>query len=191
MEIIKINTNAIKVILNSEESRCYDFITDDEISDDKLLKSVDSLLSKIEMTEKIDLIKNKLLIQVYPLKNSYCEIYICDTEEKSMYKDRGAPNGFKRGNTYTSVYSFDSLDKMLTVCHRLSAITDEGGAQAYYDENTGSYYLICKSISPRELRFAFINEYARQLKSSYAHHVREHTRCICDTNAVEILAGLI
>ncbi len=191
MEIIKINSNAIKVILSREECEGYDFIIRDEISDDDLLKSIDCLISKIDKSEGMGLIKSKLLIQVYPLKNSGCEIYICDTEEESMYKEKSVVGGLKRGNTYTGVYRFDTLDTILSVCRRLSYITDECGAQAYYDENTGSYYLICQNISPKELRFAFINEYAKQMKASYAHHIREHLRCVCDRNAIETLSNLL
>ena len=191
MEIIKIGSNAIKLILEREECEDYEFITKDELGDEELLKSLDRLITTVDKSEGISLTKSKLLIQVYPLKNSGCGIYICDTEEESMYKEKGAPGVLKRGNTYTGVYRFDALDTILFACKRLSSVTDEGGAQAYYDENTGSYYLICQNITPKELRFAFINEYAKQLKGSYAHHIREHLRCVCDTNAIKTLSNLI
>ena len=191
MEIIQIRSNAIKVILDSQECQDYVFLNNDKISDERFLGSIDKLLFKVKEKEKIDLSVNKLLIQVYPLKNFGCEIYICDTEEENMYKDRVASGNLKKNNTYTGVYRFDSLDKLLFVCQRLSAVTDEEGAQAYYDEENGNYYLICRSISPKELRFAFINEYAKQLKASYAHHVREHLRCFCEANAIKKLSNLV
>lgn len=191
MEIIKIKPNAIKIILDESECLKYDFIKKDEISDEELLSSVDSLLYEIRKKEKIDLSVKKLLIQVYPLTNFGCEIYICDTEEENMYKDKSGQINIRKGITYKGVYRFDSLDGLLSVCKRIAEITDDDGAQAYYDRESGSYYLICRNISPKEMRFAFINEYARQLKSSYSHYVMEHLTCFCGVNAIKILSNLI
>jgi len=191
MEIIKINSKALKVILNDDECRNYDFIHDGDVSDEIFQASIDSLISTVEEAEGVSLADKSLLIQVYPLKGYGCEIYICDTEEGNMYKDKGAQGAVKRNSTYTGVYRFDSLEQILTVCNRLSSITDDDGAMAFYDEETECYYLICRGISSKELRFSFINEYAKQLKPSYAHYVKEHLKCFCNGDAIKILSKLL
>ncbi|MBQ8393029.1 MAG: adaptor protein MecA [Clostridia bacterium] len=190
MEIIKINYKAVKVILNKEECEKYEFISGESISDRVMLMSLDSLLLEVKERESIDLMNGKLLVQIYPTKNLGCEIYICDTEEDKLYRDKGAQTGIKKATSCTGIYRFDSIDKLLYACCRLADCIDDEASQVYYDSCNERYYLVSTGIAPRELRFAFLNEYAKQIKLPYIHHIREHLRCICYKNAIKTMSSL-
>lgn len=190
MKTIKINQSAVKVILNGEECEKYEFIKGEGTSDSEMLSSLDRLLDEIHKREGISLIGKKLLVQIYPCPDLGCEIYICDTEEERMYKEKSIHTGLKR-SPYISVYRFDSLDMLASACARLNGLTDDTGSEAYYDSEKEKYYLLCRAVAPREIRFAFMGEYSKVLKPPFAHYVREHFRCICGENAIKKFSKII
>ncbi len=190
MEIIKIRFKTFKIILNEEESEKYSFISDKELTDIEISRSVDEFIDDISKQESIDIKNENLLIQVYPTKNNGCEVYICGTEENNMYKDRMAPAGQKKGVSYINVYRFDDIGMLLDACSRLNAVNLDVESDVYYDTEKCKYYLLCQGISAKEMRFAFLNEYSKQLKSPYAYFVREHLKCLCKENAIERFASL-
>ena len=168
MEIIKIRFKTFKIILNEEESEKYNFINDRELTDDEISRSVDEFIDDIVKQESVDIKNENLLIQVYPAKNNGCEVFISGTEENNMYKDRTAPAGQKKSASYINVYRFDDINTLMDACSRLSNVNTDTDSQVYYDTEKYKYYLLCQGISSKEMRFAFLNEYARQLKSPYA-----------------------
>ena len=76
MEIIKINKNAIKLILAPEESEKYEFITDSNATDEVMLSSLNLLLQSVKEKTSTDFLGKRLLVQVYYDKIGECEIYI-------------------------------------------------------------------------------------------------------------------
>ena len=190
MEIIKIRFKTFKIILNEKESEKYNFINDRELTDDEISRSVDEFIDDIIKQESLDIKNENLLIQVYPAKNNGCEVFISGTEENNMYKDRTAPAGQKKSASYINVYRFDDINTLMDACSRLSNVNTDTDSQVYYDTEKYKYYLLCQGISSKEMRFAFLNEYARQLKSPYAYYVREHLKCLCNENAIERFASL-
>jgi len=189
MEIIKIRFKTFKIILNEKESEKYNFISDRELSDEEISRSVDEFIDDIIKQESVDIKNENLLIQVYPSKNNGCEVYICGTEGNNMYKDRTAPAGQKKSASYIYVYRFDDINMLTDACSRLYNLSSDAESEIYYDNEKYKYYLLCHGISAKEMRFAFLNEYAKQLKSPYAYYVREHLKCICKENAIERFAS--
>jgi len=191
MDIIKINQNAIKVILSCHECEGYEFISDTDSEDEIMLSSLNALLLQVKDTIGTDLIGKRLLVQVYCAHDGSCEVYIAGTEGDGVYKERVAPHNVKRATGYKCVYRFDSLDSVLTVCQRLSGITNEESSQIYYDDCKEKYYLVCESISSKEMRFSFLCEYGKQLKTPMYHYIKEHLRCLCDSNAIKIFSCFV
>ena len=191
MDIIKINQNAIKVILSYDECSDYEFITDIESDNEHMQSSVNKLLREIKHKTEVDFSDRGLLIQVYCAKDGSCEIYIAGTEEKIVYKEKFAPYGTRKntGNV-RSIYRFDSLEVLTAACKRLRHLIEDTYSQVYYEEATLRYYLICESIFSKELRFSFLNEYAKQIKQSSFYYITEHLKCICKENAVNIFSSL-
>jgi hypothetical protein len=153
-------------------------------------KSVDEFINDIIEQESVDIKNENLLIQVYPSNNNGCEVYICGTEENNMYKDRMDSAGQKKSVSYICVYRFDDINMLIDACGRLSNVSSDCESEIYYDAEKYKYYLLCQGISSKEMRFAFLNEYARQLKSPYAYYVREHLKCLCNENAIERFSSL-
>ena len=190
MEIIKINLTSVKVILSREEINKYEFLSCSELEEAEMLDSIDKLLEKINNEANLDLKKNKLLLQVYPSKSGECEIYISCTEDKIMYREKTVQGGSKRNMPYINVYRFDTFTELVSACYRLHTITSDEGSQIYYDKEKEKYYLLCQSISSKEMRFAFLNEYAKQLKSQTTYYIKEHFECICRSNAIRSFSEL-
>ena len=190
MEIIKINENAIKVIFDKEECLNYDFIIDADLTERETTDSLNLLLCVIKEKTGIDMADRGLLVQVYIGNDDVSEIYICSTEGDEMYKDRVVPQSTKRISAIKSVFRFDSLEIMLSACKRLNTITCEGSSEVYYDEDKGKYYLVCQNISSKELRYSFMNEYSKQLKSPSFYYIKEHLKCLCNNNAISIFSNL-
>jgi len=190
MEIIKINLTSVKVILSREECEKYEFLSNSELEEREMLDSIDTLLEKINKEKKLDLKNNKLLLQVYPSKSGECEIYISCTEDKIMYKEKAIQSGFKRNTPYINIYRFESFSELINACYRLHMITEDESSQIYYDKERDKYYLLCQSISSKEMRFAFLNEYAKQLKAQTIYYVKEHFKCICQSNAISSFSEL-
>jgi negative regulator of genetic competence, sporulation and motility len=191
MDIIKINQNAIKVALSYDECCNYDFITDSRSDDERMQESVNKLLEKIKLETGVDFSSKGLLIQVYCVRDGSCEIYIASTEEKGVYKERIASYGTRKNSgSYRSIFRFDSLDILISACYRLNFITDDACSQVYYEEDLGRYYLVCEGISSKELRFSFLNEYAKQIKQAMFYHISEHLKCLCTEKAIKIFSQL-
>ena len=190
MEIIKINLTSVKVILSREECEKYEFLSNPELEEVEMLASIDTLLEKINKEKNLDLKNNKLLLQVYPSKSGECEIYISCTEDKIMYKEKTIQGGFGRNTPYINIYRFESFRELINACYRLHMITEDETSQIYYDKEKDKYYLLCKSISSKEMRFAFLNEYAKQLKAQTIYYVKEHFKCICQSNAISSFSEL-
>ena len=189
--IIKINKNAIKLILEPEESEKYEFITDSNATDEVMLSSLNLLLQSVKEKVSTDFLGKRLLVQVYYVKSGECEIYIASTEGDEMYKDRTAAVGIKKAVGYKGIYRFDSLDDILIACSRLKGVTDDATSQIYYDGQREKYYLVCQNISTRELRYSFLNEYSKQLKPPVYFYIKEHLKCLCDSNAINIFSNLV
>lgn len=190
MEIIKINLTSIKVMLEREECETYDFIHNTELCEERMLSSIDSLLLKINRAENLDFRSNKLLLQLYPSKNGGCEIYISCTEDKIMYKEKVIQSSSRRNPSYVNVYRFDSFTELVDACSRLMLLTEDDGSEIYYDNERDKYYLLCQSISSKEMRFAFLNEYSKQLKTNTVYYIKEHFKCVCRSNAIKAFSSL-
>jgi len=107
-----------------------------------------------------------------------------------MYKEKAIQSGFKRNTPYINIYRFESFSELINACYRLHMITEDESSQIYYDKERDKYYLLCQSISSKEMRFAFLNEYAKQLKAQTIYYVKEHFKCICQSNAISSFSEL-
>ena len=107
-----------------------------------------------------------------------------------MYKEKAIQGGSKRNVSYINIYRFDSLGELINACYRLHMITKDEGSQIYYDTEKDKYYLLCQSISSKEMRFAFLNEYAKQIKAQTLYYIMEHFKCICRSDAINSFSEL-
>lgn len=92
-------------------------------------------------------------------------------------------------------FSFDGLDTLLRVCHRLRDRGYDGQSRAYIEERTGSVFLLV-SLPGTGFRLplwaAFLSEYGQEVTDTegLCLYLSEHGRPLCATGAVEVLGQL-
>ena len=99
-----------------------------------------------------------------------------------------------------AVYSFSSLEDILSACRCLRASDYSGESSAFFDDapKNRRYYLVISENAPRYVgKCAYKNggiimeEFGKRCQSENAvAFLTEHCRRICEKNAVEILSSL-
>ena len=79
---------------------------------------------------------------------------------------------------------------LLKVSKRLNQIDYDGKCCALYNQESKKYYMIFEDIFSKELRFAFLKEYSKQIKSSASGYIKEHCKALIKKNTIKTLALL-
>lgn len=194
MEIIKIGNDALKITLKAPEASTYKLNAKEiDYSDSQIKESFNTILNIANNEVGFDLNGGKMFVQLYSSKDGGCEIFVSRIDMgEEMYKDKMiVAQDVKKNRFISSVYRFDSLEKILYACRRLQDINYLGKNSIYYDAEKENYYLILDDIIPRELKYVFLNEYAKQLKGLSAVYIKEHFKCICKKEGVKTFSNLL
>ncbi len=186
MEILRIGKYAIKISLSGKEAREYKIIDSEKYDDIEIKEAFARLLSTAKEISDFTYIGRKIFTEIYPCKDGGCEVFISTTNYDSK---QGKEQG-KRASAHTSIYEFDSFKSLLKVCFRLNEIEFKEKSSIYYDFDKEHYYLILENIFSKELKFAFLSEYAKAIKAGALFYIIEHFKCIIKANAVKQL-GLL
>ena len=184
MEILRIGKYAVKVSLDTEEALKYRLLSKEQINESDMKAEIERLLERV--TEKIDFtyLGRKLFTEIYPSKNGGCEVFI-----STISLDEGK-NADARKNRFSSLYAVETIERLLKMCFRLNEINFNGKSSVFYDDEGKRYYLILENVFTKEIKYAFLTEYAKQIKSSAIAYIKEHYKCIIKKNGVKRLAEL-
>lgn len=192
MDLIFINKNKLKIMLNNADMADYSLSPDTIDYNDVDAKNIFyNILNRAKKETGFDFENGRIFIQLYPSKEGGCEMYVtklCGVSKRDDEKDSGEMIKGKR----RCAYSFESLDSMLSVCRRLFSLdySEKSSAFSYSDR----FYLLLSE--PEETayiplsEFSFIKEFGRS--ESYKNTellLIEKGSCICNNNAVETLAA--
>lgn len=195
MELLRIGERKLKVTLSGEDMTHYRL--DGETLDydtTETRRAFWQILDDAKHETGFDAGGGKLFVQIYPSRGGGCEIYITLVEGVATEESEKEKEGLAREE---SVFSFESLPLLLSVCRKLSELgyCEES---AVYAEG-GAYYLMIRErhsqslVSARALgEYSFIEEYGTRLPSGGAQlaRLREHGRCLAPSDAVFRLAAL-
>ena len=185
MEILRIGKYAIKISLSDTEAKEYK-LTDSESCDEVEIKEAFSrLLDNARELADFSYAGRKIFTEIYPCKEGGCEVFISTTALEPK-QTQAKP----KSSVHTSIYEFPNLKYLLKACFRLEEIKFKGKSSIFYDIDTEHYFLVLENIFSKELKFAFLHEYAKSLKSSVIMYISEHYKCILKSNAVKQLASL-
>lgn len=189
MEIIKIGSDSLKISLCTKETNEYKL---DEIDNELMKNSFLKLLLKVKESISYKPIGEKIVAEIFSGKDGGCEIFVSRVEvEGQVYKEKITEETLKKPKQLLTVYSFDSIEKLLMAVNRLHDIRYNGTSSAYYDEEKEKYYIVLEEISPKDLRYAFMNEYAKYVRGSLYLLIKEHCKCICKRDAIKKLSNLL
>ena len=187
VEIIRIGDDALKIMLNAEEAVTYGLDTEDAYGDDEeTVKIFQKIFSGAKEKTGFEFGSGRVLVQMYQSKDGRLEVGV-------TYKDKTIPLDNKRSKSAISpsLYRFENLENLLSVSARMENTGYTGRSSVYHDSKKGEYYLVLDDIYPKELRYAFIGEYAKQMKSGALSYIKEHCKCICKKNGIKILSNLL
>ena len=187
MNIIRIGNEAMKISLCTDEATKLGFSIDE--SEEKMKDSFIKLLIKAKEEIEYAVLDKKIVGEIFSGKDGGCEIFVSRVEARDrVYSDRISYEHIKKSTGVSSIFMFESLDTLLDVTRRLDEISYGGTSSVYYDEEQKKYYIILEDVSVKELKYAFITEYSKQVQGINAQLIKEHCKCICKKNGVKILS---
>lgn len=201
MELILINENKLKITLSEGDMKEYalDCSTID-YDNTETRKAFWNILDDVKHKTGFDAARQKIFIQLYPSKEGGCEMYVTKLGCSDRNEREGTPDGELHRlhplHRRRAAYSFNNIERLISVCRRLSEIGFSDKSSAWRSLNdSGKYFLILEE--PEENAYlplsecSFICEYGKSenLKNTLLF-IHEHADCICGESAVETLAGL-
>jgi negative regulator of genetic competence, sporulation and motility len=193
MELLRITDKKLKVTLTEEDMERYQLDRDTMDYDTTETRSAFwQILDEAKHKTGFDACGSRIFVQIYASRDGGCEMYVTIAEEEGRGRRRG--EGQVRGGE--SLYRFDSLDTLLTVCRKLSELGYAEKSAAYTEG--GAYYLLIRErlessiMSPKAVgEFSFIEEYGDRLPGSLSlFRLREHGECLSEDGAVERFSTL-
>lgn len=192
MDLIYINDHKLKITLSPIDMSEYSLSSSDLNYENERTREIFSdILCKAKKDTGFDTDGGRIFIQLYPSKEGGCEMYVTKLGGHSRRPDsEEIPKKTSEGRRECA-YSFDSFDKLLSVCRRLSSLGYSEKSSAWHTPDR--YYLIISE--PEENAYiplsecSFIREYGRSEGARNSSLLLcEHGRCICPDNAVDTLA---
>lgn len=206
MEMIKVNTMKLKIILTPKDMAEFN-ITNDclDYSTEKSRKVLKCILEKAKTDADFDTGQDRLYMQFFPSVDGGGELYITrkpivlpqDTDKETrIYKNKySIKSKLVKNDGY--IISFESSENLIALCIRLGKEQIYVSSSLYFYE--GKYYLYIHSINTfsklskdfdlfdLDSNASFICEYG---KTYYASKIRkafldEHAKLICRFGAVE------
>ena len=196
MELLLISENKLKITLSECDMKQYELDCNTvDYDNTETRRAFWSILDEAKHRTGFDAASQRVFIQLYPSKEGGCEMYVTKLSPRSSSELTERPSHalIPLSRRYLC-YSFDSMEDMLSVCRKLSAIGFSGSSGAAKRDD-GRYILVIDE--PEENAYiglcehSFIDEFGRR---ENVKHVKlmchEHASCICKENAVEILGSL-
>ena len=187
MEIMKISDTSIKITLGPSEAKEYDLNESIEL-DNKEMKAVFSrLLLKAKKEVGFNFAGENIVAEIFCAKDGGYEIFVSYLKpEEKMYtqKSENKPKITKQ------IFLSDNIENVLVILSRLKETKYEGKSSLYYDEEKEKYYIILEDVSKKDLKYAFIGEFARFVRSNQLDYLEDSFLCICRDNAIKTLSPL-
>lgn len=210
MELIVINENKLKIMMNKDEMRVFGLdenefycsVTNAREILDKILHS-SPVKTGFEGLDKYD----KLLIQLYPEINGGCELYVTkisfeENEEANFMSEENEsryllPKHIPKKMTLKTPlvsYRFENLEHSISAAKELS---QRGfyGESAFYQNHDGKYYLFVSTKSSQgddmKAQTEFLSEFGENTNAENSFLLlSEYGKCIFKQNSIEQLAKL-
>lgn len=210
MEIILISESKLKVMLTSEDLADFSLCAESlDYANTETKRMFWDILGRAKQSVGFDTDGHRVLVQLFPSRDGGCEMFIsrlgavCRSEGTQENPDeavsiispgKGSAHTTRpRTHTKTvSAFGFDTMERMITVCRRLSSLSYEGESEAYLGDDQRCYLFLSdmdvSSYLPLD-EYSFIGEYGTpENVSALRHFVGEHARPICREGAVTCLA---
>ncbi len=195
MEFLLIGDSKIKIVLNADEAEGQGLNTSaPDISGPAARRAFWRILDRAKAEVGFDPAGDKVLIQLYPIKNGGCEIFVTklgllsDSSARMVSKsDRVAMLSKKR-----SLYSFEELSDIIgascAVCSLAKGLSP--GSDVYTDGTR--YFLAIEEYGKggEPVEFPCILEFGTPLAPELSTYICEHTTCLTEGDGIEQFSKL-
>ncbi len=193
MEILRISKHAIRISLSTEEAKEYKILKDASLDDENIKFAFARLLDKAESEVDFSYAGRKIFTEIFPSKDGGCEIFISciGMEDKEIvYKDKQQLSENKKSKAMLAIFDFDCFEKLLNACYRLNEIKYKKRSSVYYSNDNKHYFMVLEDVYIKDLKFAFLQEYAKYIKGNILSFLKEHYACIIKKEGVKVLSAL-
>lgn len=194
MDILRIGKHAVKISLSMDEVQEYKILDSEEIESEEVRVAFSRLLLRAKEAVDFSYAGRKIFTEIFPSKDGGCEIFISCISmeaERAVYKDKNQSTDNKKTKILLSILDFECLENLLFACYRLNELKYKNRSSVYFDNENKRYIMILEDVYIKDIKFAFLLEYAKYIKGSVASYVKEHYKCIIKRDGVKILSALI
>lgn len=201
MEITQIDGESIKITLSAPDMKEMNINCDEmSYSDTKTRKILWQVLDTAKTETGFDAASGKIEVRVLTSKAGGCELFI----RKRRFSSGGAQVSYIKENyrilpekadgDEKIVFKFDSIDALSGACKQLAAKKYQGKSNVYFDSSENGYYLVIDNdTAPQTSRLlksvSFLSEFGSKYDGICADaYIKEHCKCLCDGNAIKIIA---
>ena len=207
MEFLMISESKLKVMLTSDDLAEFSISAESlDYGNTETKRMFWDILGRAKQSIGFDTDGHRVLVQLYPSRDGGCEMFIsrlgsvcctsCEDEgEKetiSVVAQGSAQRTHPKKNRELAAFGFDTMERMLAVCRRLSDMSYKGESEAYLGDDRRCYLFLTNVEASEYLPFdeySFIGEFGTAENVSVLRHfVGEHARTICRENAVGCLS---
>ena len=206
MELIRITDQKLKIMLTPSDISLYE-LNNDSPDTDHSPRGIRRLLVELRQRFGVHFDDSRISAQYFPSKSGGGELFVCSIQPKSGddRKKTAAPKAVTplpvatgrtviSGFRWEGAYRFDSLDDLLSACHRLRGVDFIGESEVYAHGNH-TYYLFLHTYSPAPFsipeEISFLSEYGKaENASALRMYVLEHGTLIRSPDAISVLAAL-
>lgn len=195
MEFLLIGESKIKIVLSREEAEGYglDSGTPD-VSGPVARRAFWRILDRAKAEVGFDPAGDKVLIQVYPIKNGGCEIFVTklgilsESSARLVSKsDRIAMLSKKR-----SLYAFDNIEDIIAASVAVRSISREISPKSDVYTDGKKYYLSIEEYGKggEPIEFPCILEFGTGLTAELSGYICEHADCLTEGDGIERFSSL-
>ena len=199
MELTPIGKEKLEITLTRKDMQRFRLTAERlDYQNTETRRAVWTILDTAKRQTGFDAAKGQIRIDALPGKEGGCVIFITKTNsdtEKTMNGAKEKSRLPEKGGK--SIYGFSEISELLAACRFLSERRYKGESAAFAEESKkakNKYYLLLTSRekNPHAVFEAmFIAEFGSKITCELAPaYINEHCKCICEKNAVKVLAKM-
>ena len=195
MEFLLVGESKIKIVLSEEERQSYDLnASSPDISGPSASRSFWRILDLAKREVGFDPSGDKVLIQLYPIKNGGCEIFVTKLGILPDASARVVARSSKVAllSKKNSLYAFQSLEDTVAAARAIKNLSEDSLPVSdvfYLDEK---YYLSIEEYGKggEPIEFPCVLEFGTELTADLFSYISEHARLLTDGDGVERFSAL-
>lgn len=194
MEFLLISESKLKIVMRAEEVEKYEINTTGEIGSPGLRRSFWRVLDIAKGEVGFDPKGDKILIQLYPIKDGGCEIFVTKLGILPESSARMVSKSDRVGmlSKKISFYAFESLDDMISAAKAVKNLLGNTKSKSDVYLMGNQYYLSVEEYgkSGESVEFPCILEFGRSLTADFWIYASEHATRLTNGDGIDLLSSM-